>query len=51
MSVSDMFSEFLGNLVIQNSETISLRYGELTAALNKQFRDTESKTANTLQVG
>ena len=51
MSVSDMFSEFLGNLVIQNTETISLRYGELTAALNKQFRDTESKTANTLQVG
>jgi hypothetical protein len=50
MSVSDMFSEFLGNLVIQNSETISLRYGELTAALNKQFRETESKTANTLQV-
>lgn len=46
-----MFSEFLGNLVIQNSETISLRYGELTAALNKHFRDTESKTANTLQVG
>lgn len=51
MSVSDMFSEFLGNLVIQNSETISLRYGELTTALNKQFRDTESNTANTLQVG
>lgn len=46
-----MFSEFLGNLVIQNAETITLRYGELTAALNKQFRDTESKTANTLQVG
>jgi hypothetical protein len=46
-----MFSEFHGNLVISNSETISLRYGELTAALNKQFRDTESKTANTLQVG
>lgn len=51
MSVSDMFSEFLGKLVISNSETISFRYGELTAALNKQFRDTESKTANTLQVG
>lgn len=46
-----MFSEFLGNLVIQNSETISLRYGEITAALNKKFRDTESKTAYTLQVG
>ncbi|HYG24687.1 MAG TPA: nucleotidyltransferase [Verrucomicrobiae bacterium] len=51
MSVADMFSVFLGNLVIQNTETISLRYGELTAALNKKFRDTESKTANVLQVG
>ncbi|MBB5036778.1 nucleotide-binding domain-containing protein [Prosthecobacter dejongeii] len=51
MLVSDTFSEFLDNLVIQNAGTISLRYGELTAALNKRFRDTESKTANTLQVG
>lgn len=51
MSVSDMFSEFIANLAISNTETISTRYGELTAALNKQFRDTESKTANTLQVG
>ncbi len=51
MSVSDMFSDFIDNLAISNAETISLRYGELTASLNKQFRDTESKTANTLQVG
>lgn len=51
MSVAEMFSEFIGNLAISNAETISMRYGELTAALNKQFRDTESKTANTLQVG
>lgn len=51
MSTSDMFSEFLGNLEIDNVETISLRYGKLTGALNKQFRDTDSKTANTLQVG
>lgn len=51
MSVSDMFSAFLDNLVIRNLGTISDRYGELTAALNKEFRDTESKTANTLQVG
>jgi len=51
MSVSEMFSEFLGNLAIANAETISVRYGELTAALNKRFRDTESKEANTLQVG
>jgi hypothetical protein len=46
-----MFSQFIANLAISNTETISLRYGELTAALNKTFRDTESKTANTLQVG
>ncbi len=51
MSVSEMFSEFVANLAIRNTETISLRYGELTSALNKQFRDTESSTANTLQVG
>lgn len=51
MTVAEMFSEFISNLVITNSETISGRYGEITAALNKQFRDTESKTDNTLQVG
>lgn len=51
MSVAEMFSAFVGNLAISNAETISARYGELTSALNKQFRDTESKTANSLQVG
>jgi hypothetical protein len=51
MTVAEMFSEFVSNLAISNSETISNRYGEITAALNKQFRDTESKTDNTLQVG
>jgi hypothetical protein len=51
MSIAEMFSDFLSNLAIQNRETISLRYGELTAVLNKYFRDTESKTANSLQVG
>jgi len=51
MGTGEMFSEFLGNLSIDNAATISMRYGELTSALNKNFRDTESKTANTLQVG
>ena len=46
-----MFREFLTNLAVDNAEQISLRYGEVTAALNKKFRDTESKTANSLQVG
>ncbi|KPD20790.1 SMODS domain-containing nucleotidyltransferase [Idiomarina zobellii] len=51
MSTSEMFSDFVGNLAISNTSTISLRYGEITSALNKQFRDSESKTSNTLQVG
>lgn len=51
MTVSEMFSDFVSNLAITNKETISARYGEITSALNKQFRDTESKTVNTFQVG
>jgi len=51
MTTAEMFQEFLSNLVIENSDTISLRYGELTSALNRRFRDTESKTDNSLQVG
>ncbi|MBD2000609.1 nucleotidyltransferase [Leptolyngbya sp. FACHB-541] len=46
-----MFNEFLSNLAIDNADKISDRYGEVTASLNKKFRDTESKTANSLQVG
>lgn len=51
MSISDTFKEFIGNLALDNAENISQRYGEITCALNKKFRDTESKTANSLQVG
>jgi hypothetical protein len=51
VSVAEMFQQFLDNLKIDNAETISLRYGEITSCLNKKFRDTESKTANSLQVG
>jgi len=51
LSVSEMFQQFVSNLAIDNAEQISLRYGEITACLNKKFRDTESKTANSLQVG
>lgn len=51
MSISDDFQSFLDNIKIDNADTIALRYGEITAALNKEFRETESKTANSLQVG
>lgn len=46
-----MFRDFVANLAIDNWGQISLRYGEITASLNKKFRNTESKTAYTLQVG
>lgn len=51
MTTSEIFRNFLSNLAIDNADRISLRYGEITASLNKKFRDTESKTANSLQVG
>jgi hypothetical protein len=51
MTISEMFREFLDNLKVDNADQISLRYGEITASLNKKFRNTESKTANSLQVG
>ena len=51
MSISDDFKTFLDNIKIDNAATIGSRYGEVTAALNKEFRDTESNTANSLQVG
>lgn len=51
MSLSDHFTTLLANLTIDNDETISLRYGEITGALNSEFRNTDSKIANNLQVG
>lgn len=51
MSVTEMFKGFLDSLKVDNAEQISLRYGEITASLNKKFRDSESKTNNSLQVG
>lgn len=46
-----MFSDFMNNLRVDNADTISSRYGEITSSLNKKFRDSESKTDNSLQVG
>jgi hypothetical protein len=51
MTTSEMFKDFLNNLAIDNAARISTRYGDITSSLNKKFRDTESKTDNTLQVG
>jgi hypothetical protein len=50
-SIAENFKTLLSNVAIDNHATIELRYAEITRALNQEFRDTESKTANSLQVG
>lgn len=51
MGIAEAFKSFLDRIKVDNAATISLRYGEITRALNQQFRNTESKEANSLQVG
>lgn len=51
MTTSQAFDKFLVNIKVDNSEKISSRYKEITKKLNKTFRDTESETDNSLQVG
>lgn len=51
MTISEMFTDFLKNLAINNDASITSKYEEITSALNKKFRETDSKTLNRLQVG
>jgi len=53
MNTSETFKYFLSNIKISDdkADDISYRYGRITKALNQEFRDTDSKTANSLQVG
>ncbi|WP_419722533.1 SMODS domain-containing nucleotidyltransferase [Sphingopyxis witflariensis] len=51
ISRADDFKTLFSNIAIDNEDTIALRYGEVTRACNLQFRDTDSRTANSLQVG
>lgn len=53
MNTSETFKEFLLNIKISDDKAndIWYRYGRITKALNLEFRDTDSKTANSLQVG
>lgn len=51
MTTCQTFNNFLGNIKVNNFESISNRYKEITKKLNKTFRDTESDTDNCLQVG
>lgn len=53
MNTSDTFKQFVSNIKIpeDKASTISYRYGRITKALNEYFRETDSKIANSLQVG
>lgn len=53
MNTSETFKAFLSNIRIcdDKADDISYRYGRITKALNQEFRNTDSKTANSLQVG
>lgn len=53
MNNTELFTQFLDNIKIPSDDaaTISSRYHEITRSLNKKFRNTESDTANCLQVG
>lgn len=53
MDTAREFKDFLDNIKIPEDKAtvISNRYARITKALNKAFTDSESETANTLQVG
>ena len=51
MTIEDSFSKLLDGIKVDNYETISARYKEITKKLNKTYRNTDSEDANSLQVG
>ena len=50
MTIAQAFDKLLSNLRVDDTK-ISQRYHEITKKLNKTFRDTDSETANSIQVG
>ncbi|MGB5113104.1 MAG: nucleotidyltransferase [Mycobacterium sp.] len=51
MKTSEIFEGLLGNLVIDNNETIAARRDEITKVLNQEFRGLDSSSKNQLMVG
>lgn len=51
MTKAEAFNKFLDNIKVDLPDVFSGRYKEITKKLNKTFRDTDSETANCLQVG
>ncbi|MCH5241948.1 MAG: hypothetical protein J1F67_05945 [Muribaculaceae bacterium] len=51
MTTTQKFNTFLTNIKVDNDETLSNRYGEITKKLNQRFRGSDSEVNNRLQVG
>lgn len=51
MSDASLFSQFRDNIAVSNADDISTKYCNITSRLNKDFWDTDSDTAHTLQIG
>ena len=51
MNVQKAFEKFLANLRIADTTKISRRYKSITKLLNRKYWDSDSETANSLQVG
>ncbi len=51
MNTSEIFEEFISNLVVKNAADISGRYKRITKAINKVFWNSESEIDNSYQVG
>lgn len=51
MTTTDMFTGFLENLKVKNSESITSKYERITSTLNQEFRGLDSKKDNRLRVG
>ncbi|HDS1132011.1 SMODS domain-containing nucleotidyltransferase [Stenotrophomonas maltophilia] len=51
MSDASLFCSFMDNLTVSNADDISTKYESITTRLNKDFWNSDSETAHTLQIG
>ena len=51
MTTAKAFETFLNNIKVDDYDQIGQRYHQITKKLNQKFRNTDSETANCLQVG
>jgi len=51
MSDASLFSQLLDNIAISNADDISTKYCNITTRLNKDFWNSDSDSAHTLQIG